>query len=490
MKLRKLVLCVGILGLFSLSQLFGQEFKRPNIILIMADDHAINAISAYGSTLINTPNIDRIAEEGMLFENCFSTNSICNPSRASIMTGKYSHVHGITTNYISPGNDHVTYPELLKDAGYQTALIGKTHFREETNCIKSLDHYMISHGAEYHDPEFLEKGNNLRVYEGYVTDIVTEKGIDWMKKCDKTKPFMLMLHHPAPHMPFQANSELFELYKNYSYPEPISFTDSSKNKVDSPRPFNITMEGLMRFQGRENVWGKYAWKAPEELEGDQLKKWIYQRYMRAYISCIQSLDENVGTVLNYLKETGMEENTIVIYTSDQGFFLGEHGWYDKRFFYEESIRMPLIIRYPDIPGGARNELTVLNIDLPETILNMADVSIPADMQGVSLVPLLADQKVEAWRDAMYYHYYESQEDSPLPVMNHYGIRTSRYKLIRFYDDKNDHWELFDLDTDPHELHNVYEDQTYSMVKEELFKRLVQSRTEYGDNTGVILSNME
>ncbi len=263
MKLRKLVLCVGILGLFSLSQLFGQEFKRPNIILIMADDHAINAISAYGSTLINTPNIDRIAEEGMLFENCFSTNSICNPSRASIMTGKYSHVHGITTNYISPGNDHVTYPELLKDAGYQTALIGKTHFREETNCIKSLDHYMISHGAEYHDPEFLEKGKNPRVYEGYVTDIVTEKGIDWMKKCDKTKPFMLMLHHPAPHMPFQATSELFELYKNYSYPEPISFTDSSKNKVGwnghhVNEATRVDLVGHAWFFKKEHL--KYMWQ--------------------------------------------------------------------------------------------------------------------------------------------------------------------------------------------------------------------------------------
>ena len=480
----KQTVIAGILGLFSLVQLSGQELKQPNIILIMADDHAVNAISAYGSTLNKTPNIDRIAAEGILFEHCFSTNSICNPSRASMMTGKYSHIHGITTNYITPGNAHITYPELLKNAGYQTALIGKTHFWEETNCIQSLDHYVISHGAQYHNPEFLIKGSEVTKVEGYVTDIVTEEAIDWLQNCDKSKPFMLMLHHPAPHMPFQETEELLQVYENKIYPEPVSFNDISKNQSDSPRPFNITMEGLMGFQERKHVWGEYAWDAPEDLRGDALKKWIYQRYMRAYMACIQSLDDNVGRVLDHLKETGLEKNTIVIYTSDQGFFLGEHGWYDKRFFYEESIRMPLIIRYPGIKGGTRNEKMVLNIDFPETILDMAHVAIPDDMQGESIVPLILNNQNTRWRKAMYYHFYESREDSPLPVMNHYGIRTERYKLIRFYKDEVEYWELFDLLKDPNEMCNLMDKRNMQKEISNLKIQLKKLRQEYGDTTGI------
>ena len=490
MLIRKQAWLLAILCLVSLNQLFGQGLLRPNIVLVMADDHAVNAISTYGSQLIQTPNIDRIAEEGMLFENCFSTNSICNPSRASIMTGKYSHIHGHTTNYSSPGNDHLTYPELLAKAGYQTALIGKTHYWEETNCIKSLDHYMISHGAEYHNPKFLEKGGEIKNYEGYVTDIVTENGLDWLKNCDKSKPFMLMLHHPAPHMPFQEKEELLELYKNKSYPEPFSFNDSSKNQIGSPRPFNITMEGLMGFQGRKHVWGDFAWEPPACLQGEELRKWIYQRYMRAYMACVQSLDENVGRVLGYLEETGLDKNTVVIYTSDQGFFLGEHGWYDKRFFYEESIRMPLMIRYPGIEQGNRNANMVLNIDFPLTILDMAGVPIPPDMQGESLLPLILNQQGIEWRKAMYYHFYESRDDSPLPVRKHYGIRTERYKLICFYDETGEQWELFDLKKDPYEMHNLIREKECQSLISQLKIQLKELGSKYGVQTSSMDSDIE
>ena len=488
MRKNKIIILIEVLFLFSITHLscHMKETQPPNIILIMADDHAVNAVSAYGSQLIKTPNIDRLANQGILFENCFSTNSICNPSRASIMTGKYSHIHGLTTNYIKPGNEHITYPELLKKAGYQTALVGKTHFWIETNCIKSMDYYMINHGAEYHNPKFLEKGKELQNYEGYVTDIVTDKGIDWLKRCDKTKPFMLMLHHPAPHMPFQETDELLEAYKNKIYPEPPSFIDPDKNQPDSPRPFNITMEGMMTFQGRKHVWGDYAWEAPVELEGEALKKWVYQRYMKAYMACVQSLDENVGRLLDFMKKSGLEENTIVIYTSDQGFFLGEHGWYDKRFFYEESIQMPLIIRYPGVNEGTRCDKMVINVDLPETILDLAKVAIPDDMQGESILPLLTNQENKEWRNAMYYHFYESREDSPLPVTNHYGIRTEKYKLIRFYDDKKDHWELFDLDNDPYEMKNLYDAQKYQEKAKELKNRLRELRENINDTTGLLL----
>jgi len=475
---------MGALGLFSFGQLNGQEVKPPNIVLIMADDHAVNAVSAYGSKLMETPNIDRLAKQGVLFENCFCTNSICNPSRASILTGKYSHIHGVKTNYIKPGNDHVTYPELLKQAGYQTALVGKTHFWKETNCIKSLDYYMISHGAEYHNPKFLEKGKELQNYDGYVTDVVTNKGIDWLKNCDKNKPFMLMMHQPAPHMPFQEKEDLVEVYKNKHYPEPPSFNDPPKNQPDSPRPFNITMEGLMGFQGRKHVWGDYAWEAPEGLEGEALKKWIYQRYMRAYLACVQSLDENVGKLLDFLKKSGLDENTVVIYTSDQGFLLGEHGWYDKRFIYEESIHMPLIIRYPGVKGGQKCDEMVLNVDLPETFLEIAGVSIPNDMQGESLLPLLTKQNKKKWRDAMYYHFYESRNDSPLPVRKHYGIRTDRYKLIHFYGEEQDHWELYDLKKDRYEMKNLYHKKNSRKIVLELEKQLLQLSKCLADTTGV------
>lgn len=458
--------------------------EGPNIVVIMSDDHAVNAVSAYGSILINTPNIDGLANEGMLFTNNFCTNSICGPSRSSILTGKYSHIHGTKTNYIRPNNNQITYPELLKKRGYQTALVGKTHYGENTDLIESLDYYMISHGAQYHSPYFIEKGKEKSAQKGYVTDVVTDKGLAWIDQLDKAKPFLLMLHHPAPHMPFQETEDLFLKYKNKRYPLPKSYNDSSKNKPNSPRPFNITMEGLMKFQERKLVWGEHAWEAPQGIKGKELRSWIYQRLMRAYLACIESLDQNVGKVLEYLKESHLNENTIVIYTSDQGFSLGEHGWYDKRFMYEESIHAPLIVKYPGITdNGGESQAMTLNIDLPSTILDMVGIEIPDDMQGLSFWPIIKGDSVKNWRNSMYYHYYESREDSPLPVSKHYGIRTDRYKLIRFYNEKNSQWELFDLEKDPYELENIYFLDSNKDIIGELKESLKKHRENFKDNTG-------
>jgi arylsulfatase A-like enzyme len=291
-----------------------------------------------------------------------------------------------------------------------------------------------------------------------------------------------MLHHPAPHMPFQEKEELVQKYAKQIYPEPISFHDSLKNLEGSPRPFNITMEGLMGFQGRPHVWGEYAWEAPAELNGEDRKQWIYQRLMRAYLACIESLDDNVGKVMDYLKDSGLDENTIVIYTSDQGFFLGEHGWYDKRFFYEESIHMPLIISHPGAKSKVRINNMMLNIDIPLGILELAQIEAPEDMQGKSFLPLLFDAKNQEWRDDMYYHYYESREDSPLPVMRHCGIRTERYKLICFYTDKSEHWELYDLKLDPKEMDNLIRQEKFQDLIVKLKARMAELQEEYGDTT--------
>ncbi len=266
----------------------------PNIILILSDDHTVNALSCYGSKLIDTPNLDKLASQGTRFANTFCVNAICGPSRATILTGKYSHIHGSKTNYTKPSNDHVTYPELLKKAGYQTALIGKTHHWTDTTCTRSLDHYVLSHGAcGYDNPKVTIKGKQgTQVLKGYLTDVLTDQGLDWIYKTNKDRPFMLMLHHPAPHMPFQGDESLNAEFSKKVYPEPISFSDPEKNKADSPRPLNITIpEGLMKFQGRANVWGEKAWKAPEDLEGEDLKKWVYQ-----YAFTLLCTEEVLGSV--------------------------------------------------------------------------------------------------------------------------------------------------------------------------------------------------
>ncbi len=462
-----------------------ERLRKPNIILIMADDHTTSALSCYGSQLINTPHLDKLASQGTRFANTFCGNAICGPSRATILTGKQSHIHGSRTNYTKPSNAHVTYPELLKKAGYQTALIGKTHHWINTNCTKSMDHYIITHGAYgYENPKVTIKGiegtQNLR---GYLTDVMTDQSMAWIMQTDPKKPFMLMLHHPAPHMPFQGDEKLKAEFKNTVYPEPASFSDPAKNGQDSQAPFNITIPGgLMAFQGRVHSLGKKAWIAPKGLEGDALKEWVYQKYMREYMNCIRSIDNNAGRLMEFLKENGLDKNTVVIYTSDQGFFLGEHGWYDKRFIYEESLRLPLIVRYPGAATSKVEERMTLNLDYAQTFLDIAGVKAPSDMQGTSLLPLIRGEQPKQWRTAIYNHYFEDRKDSPLPVQRHYGIRTKRYKLIHFYGGKA-HWELFDLKNDPIEMKNLYDTPEHKRLIKDLKAELVQLREKYKDNEG-------
>jgi len=438
----------------------------------MADDHAAHALSCYGSRLNKTPNLDRLAKEGMLFNNCFCTNSICAPCRAVILTGKYSHINGKIDNTKQNPFDGAqqTFPKLLRNAGYQTAMIGKWHLRTEPT---GFDYWNVLPGqGKYHNPTFIEMGQTKK-YEGYVTDLITDFSIDWLKKRNADKPFMLMYHHKAPHRNWQPNKKYKEAFKNKQFVTPETFDDNYDTRSNAARQQAMTIEKHFRVPGDTKV------EPPAGLSGPDLKLWKYQRYMQDYLACIASIDENVGRFLDYLDEAGLSDNTIVIYTSDQGFFLGDHGWFDKRFMYEESLRMPLLIRYPkEIKPGSVNDDIVLNLDFAPTFLDLARAEIAADIQGESLAPLLRGKMPANWRTAMYYHYYEYP--GAHAVKRHYGIRTKRYKLIHFYYDI-DAWELYDLEKDPKELNNLYDNPAYSGIIKNLKAQLQKLRKQYGDS---------
>jgi len=475
--LRKMGMVAASAGAFSVlpdcvSEAASAGGKRPNIIFIMADDHASHALSCYGSRINKTPNLDRLAEEGMLFKNCFCTNSICAPSRAVILTGKYSHINGKIDNRKENPFDSTqqTFPKLLQKAGYQTAMIGKWHLRTEPT---GFDYWNVLPGqGKYHNPTFIEMGR-MKKYEGYVTDLITDFCIDWIKKRDNEKPFMLMYHHKAPHSTWQPNSKYKEIFKGKQFPAPDTFNDDYTTRSDAARQQAMTIEKHLKVTAHTKV------EPPSGLTGAELKLWKYQRYMQDYLACVASVDENVGRLLDYLDQAGLSDNTMVIYTSDQGFFLGDHGWFDKRFMYEESLRMPLLIRYPKTikPGSVNNDI-VLNLDFAPTFLALAGIDIPADIQGESFLPLLKGKTPRNWRTAMYYHYYEYP--AVHSVKRHYGIRTQRYKLIHFYYDI-DAWELYDLAKDPNELNNLYDNPAYLDIVKELKAKLRELRKQYGDS---------
>ncbi len=444
-----------------------QSRSRPNILFIMADDHASHAISCYRSKINSTPNIDRIAASGMRFDNCFCTNSICAPSRAVILTGKYSHLNGVRTNSEKFDGSQQTFPKLLQKAGYQTAMIGKWHLKSDPT---GFDYWNILPGQGlYHDPLMINMGKREK-HRGYVTDIITDLCLEWLEQRDNGKPFLLMYHHKAPHRSWEPDEKHMHLYEDVEIPQPETFNDDYRTRSDAARQQEMTIENHLT---ETDVKGK----PPEGLAGPELKNWYYQRYIKDYLRCIASIDDNVGRVLDHLDESGLSRNTIVIYTSDQGFYLGDHGWYDKRFMYEHSLRMPLLVRYPNvIEAGTVNSDIVLNLDFAETFLDYGDAPIPADMQGRSLRPLIEGRTPSDWRTSMYYHYYEYP--AVHSVKRHYGIRTERYKLIHFYYDI-DAWELFDLKEDPLELHNVYDDPRYKDVVAQLKSELAQLRKQYG-----------
>jgi len=497
---------------------------RPNILFIMSDDHAYQAISAYSNTLIQTPNIDRIGKEGMRFTNASVTNSICAPSRATILTGKHTHLNGKINNIMPFDTTQVTFPQLFKKAGYQTAMFGKLHFG---NNPKGVDDYMILPGqGNYINPEFITPKGNITI-TGYVTDIITDLTLDWLdKKRDTTKPFMMMYMHKAAHRAWWPSAEKMKEFSKKTFPEPETLFDDYSNRgtaaktaemnllyhMDYTQDSKIMPETIEEMGGVEpkippiiyngeyalkqsynrlteeqkimynpildsiNLDFKTHWKGMTEKEK---MSWKYQRYMQDYLACVSSVDDNVGRVLDYIDKNDLAENTMIIYTSDQGFYLGEHGWFDKRFIYAESFKTPLLIKWPNqIKAGMTNDDMVQNLDFAQTFLEAAQIKAPEDMQGQSLIPLLKQEPKEWKRDAAYYHYYEYPGWHS--VKRHYGMVTNEYKLAHFYYDI-DEWELYDLKKDPKEMKNVFHDASYSEVVAKLKKQLVALRIKYQDS---------
>ncbi|WP_321474957.1 sulfatase [uncultured Paludibaculum sp.] len=453
--------------------------RRPNILYIMADDHAAHAISAYGSTIVETPNIDRIGRDGVRLDNCFCTNSICTPSRAVILTGQYSHVNGVKTlnDPLDPARQNVA--KLLQAGGYATAMIGKWHLHKEPT---GFDYWNILPGqGAYYDPEFIEMGQPKK-HQGYCTDLITDFSVNWLKQRPKDKPFFLMCHHKAPHRPWQPGPEHKFDFAAQTMEEPVTLYDHYENRSEAARRATMRVgESMAKTDVKIDI--------PPELRGDDLRKWGYHRYIRDYLRCIESVDDGVGKLLNHLSQEELDENTIVIYTSDQGFFLGDHGWFDKRFMYEESLRMPFLIRYPkEIEHGINRDM-ILNLDFAETFLDYAGLPIPSDMQGRSFRQNLRGKTPKDWRKSMYYRYWMHLADHN--VAAHYGVRTERYKLIYYYGkalgtsgsidkDTPPEWELFDLLKDPRELNNVYADPAYQKTVVDLKAMMDRMQKEYGD----------
>ncbi|MDD2551507.1 MAG: sulfatase [Dysgonamonadaceae bacterium] len=494
-----------------------QEVKQPNIIFIMSDDHAYQAISAYGHGLNQTPNIDRIANEGAIFSRATVTNSISAPSRAVLLTGKHSFVNGKVDN-VQPFNwDQDNFPKLLQANGYETAMIGKIHMDGKP---QGFDYSMVLPGqGKYYNPDFIKNGEKPEVIEGYVTEIITDLALDWMKnKRNPNKPFCLLYHHKAPHREWLPAEKYYKEYTKMTFPKPETLYDDYEGRGTAAKTaeMNIAKEmtwigdikiypetaeefgidtpwGRRLFDlniGRMNEEQRAAWDSVYRPIDEEFKKlfptmsekdimdYRYQRYMQDYLATIASVDDGVGQVLDFLDEAGLAENTIVIYTSDQGFYLGEHGWFDKRFMYEESFRMPLLMRYPkEIKAGTKIDDLVQNLDFAPTFLDYTNTETPQEIQGESFRDLVAG-KIDKWRDAVYYTYYEYP--SVHMVKRHYGVATKRYKLMHFYYDI-DEWEMYDLETDPMEMRNIYDDESYADVRKDLHKRLDELRTYYGDS---------
>jgi arylsulfatase A-like enzyme len=447
------------LMLAPLTALHAAPPPRPNILYIMSDDHAAHAISAYGSRINQTPNLDRIAQQGMRFDRVFAVNSICTPSRACILTGKYSHLNGVPVFNRFDGSQ-ATVAKYLHAAGYHTGIFGKWHLESDPT---GFDRWTILPGqGAYFNPAFLEAGGR-RVIQGYVTDIITDLSIEFLKNRPQDKPFFLMCHHKAPHRNWQPDEKHKAMFANKEIPEPETLRDDGAGRSDAIRECK---QKVLEDLNPNDTKGA----PPAGLTDDALLKWKYQRYMQDYLACVQSVDDNVGRLLDYLEETGLAANTLVIYTSDQGFFLGDHGLYDKRFMYEDSIKMPFLVRWPGVtkPGSTQAAMGI-NVDFAPTFMELAGLPVPADMQGRSLVPLLKSERPADWRTSWYYRYYHDPGDHNTRA--HYGVRTETHKLIYFW--TKDQWEMYDLVKDPGEMHNLYQDpaqaDTVAKLKAELYR---------------------
>lgn len=475
----------------------GQSASRPNILFIMADDHAWQAVSAYGESrhLIQTPNIDRLGKEGMLFGRCLVPNSLCGPSRAAIITGTYSHINGFYNNFNSRfDGSQITYPKLFQQAGYQTAVIGKWHLESDPT---GFDHWEILPGQGiYYNPPMIRDGTRVK-HQGYVTEIITDLSLDWLKHCDPSKPFMLLCWQKAPHREWEPNLKDLDFDHDRQYPLPDNLYDDYSGRGKAEHDQDMTIANTMRTNEdcmltapkdlspeQRKIWDAYFDPRNEafkklNLSGKELIAWKYNRFMHDYLGCIHGVDENVGRLLKYLDDTGLATNTIVIYTSDQGFFLGEHGWFDKRWIFEESARTPMLMRWPGVikPGSTCNKV-VSTIDLAETFLDAAGAPIPDRMQGRSLIPILEGHDPADWRTAFYYHYYEYPQ--PHHVRPHYGVITDRYTIAHFYWPDVDYWELFDRQKDPGEMKSVFGDPAYADVQASLMQQVTQLRKELKD----------
>jgi len=467
--------------------------KRPNILFIMTDDHAAHAISCYGSKVNRTPNMDRLATEGIRFDRCFATNSICTPSRATIVTGKYSHKNGVPVFNRFDGSQQ-TVAKLLQSSGYYTAIVGKWHLGSDPT---GFDYWNILPGqGRYNDPILYDKSGS-EVYSGYATDVITDLTIQVLKNRPKDKPFFLMSHHKAPHREWTPDEKHRRMFAGRQIPEPGTLWDDYQGRTDALHEqkqsvFNdltrldlkLTPPAGLSQQERQ------AWLVakPTEVEidvdgqkkiltGTELKKWKYQRYMQDYLACVQSVDDNVGRLLDWIDANGLRDNTLVIYTSDQGFFLGDHGLYDKRFMYEPSIKMPFLVRWTGTikPGSVTTALAT-NCDFAPTFLDLAGISVPADMQGRSLAPLFRGQRPSDWRDSMYYRYYH--DPGHHDTRAHYGVRTDTHKLMYFW--RKDQWECYDLVKDPEEMHNMYNDPAAKPVVEKLKQELHRLKKQVED----------
>lgn len=499
---------ITALSCFGACQNKKEESNKPlNIVYIMTDDHTAQMMSCYDTRYAQTPNLDRIAEGGVKFTNSFVANSLSGPSRACMLTGKHSHKNGFTDNTQTFDGNQQTMPKLLQKAGYQTAMIGKWHLESTPT---GFDFWQVLPGqGDYYNPDFITPQGTVTI-PGYVTNIITDLSLDWMEnKREKDKPFCIFIHHKAIHRNWMADTPHLALFEDKTFELPDNFYDDYKGrpaaatqemsiskdmdiiydlKMLSPDKESPLKQLYEQFYGRMDATQRAAWDKQynpiiEEFyrtnpTGKELDNWKFQRYMRDYLKTVQSLDENVGRVLDYLEAEGLMENTLIVYTSDQGFYMGEHGWFDKRFMYEESMSTPLIMRLPK-GYDKRGEISQLvqNIDYAPTFLELAGAEIPEDIQGISLLPLLHGEEPDNWRTSLYYHYYEYPAEHM--VKKHYGVRTERYKLIHFYNSPG-HWELFDLQVDPNEMNNIYGQPETEQITKELKQELRRLQEQYDD----------
>ncbi|MEM6687999.1 MAG: sulfatase/phosphatase domain-containing protein, partial [Planctomycetota bacterium] len=507
-------IAVLMLGVASVSA------KQPNILFVFSDDHAPQAIGAYGSKINQTPNLDRIASEGATFFNSFCANSICGPSRACILTGKHSHKNGFLRNGNKFDGTQTTFPKLLQDVGYQTAIIGKWHLSTDPT---GFDHWEVLPGqGSYYNPDLIQMDGKRKRYQGYCTDIITENSLEWLESRDPNKPFMLMCQHKAPHRNWSPPPRYYSLYDGVEIAEPETLFDDYSGRSELLKENEMSIRDHfhwahdMKFHGenlfpeyfqsqhgngeyrrmtdeQKKLWDEYYQPKNDEfisrmeageMSDEDVLRWKYQRYIKTYLGCIQAVDDGVGKLLNYLDETGAAEDTIVIYSSDQGFYLGEHGWYDKRWMFEESLKMPFLIRWPGvIEPETKTRALIQNIDYGPTFLGLAGAEIPTEMQGRSMVSMLKNQckPSASWRDAIYYAYYENAAVHAVPV--HDGVRTDRYKLMFF--PRTREWNLFDLEEDPMEMQSVHDDPAYDDILAGMQKRYLDLRQFYDVNSAII-----